>query len=30
MQPEDVAGVIEMLASEAGRFVDSQNLVVRL
>ena len=30
MQPEDVAEVIEMLASEAGRFVDSQNLVVRL
>jgi 3-oxoacyl-[acyl-carrier protein] reductase len=30
MQPEDVACVIEMLASDAGRFVDSQNLVVRL
>ena len=30
MQPEDVAGVIEMLASDFGRFVDSQNLVVRL
>lgn len=30
MQPEDVAGVIEMLASEAGPYVDSQNLVVRM
>lgn len=30
MQPDDVARVIEMLASDAGRFVDSQNLVVRL
>lgn len=30
MQPEDVAQVIAMLASDAGRFVDSQNLVVRL
>lgn len=30
MQPEDVARVIELLASDAGRFVDSQNLVVRL
>lgn len=30
MQPEDVANVIAMLASDAGRFVDSQNLVVRL
>lgn len=30
MQPEDVAGVIELLASDHGRFVDSQNLVVRL
>lgn len=30
MQPEDVADVIAMLASEAGRFIDSQNLVVRL
>lgn len=29
MQPEHVAGVIEMLASDVGRFVDSQNLVVR-
>lgn len=30
MQPEHVAGVIEMLASDVGRFVDSQNLVVRM
>lgn len=30
MQPAEVAEVIAMLASEAGRFVDSQNLVVRL
>jgi len=30
MQPEDVAAVIEMLASPVGRFVDSENLVVRL
>ncbi|MQA04426.1 MAG: SDR family NAD(P)-dependent oxidoreductase [Streptosporangiales bacterium] len=30
MQPEHVAGVIEMLASEAGPYVDSQNLVVRM
>lgn len=29
MQPSHVAGVIEMLASDVGRFVDSQNLVVR-
>jgi 3-oxoacyl-[acyl-carrier protein] reductase len=29
MQPEDVAAVIEMLASDVGRFVDSTNLVVR-
>ncbi|MBO0889618.1 MAG: SDR family oxidoreductase, partial [Acidothermales bacterium] len=29
MQPEHVAAVIEMLASEVGRFVDSQNIVVR-
>ncbi len=29
MQPEDVAEVIEMLASPVGRFVDSANLVVR-
>jgi 3-oxoacyl-[acyl-carrier protein] reductase len=29
MQPEDVASVIEMLASDVGRFVDSTNLVVR-
>lgn len=29
MQPEHVAAVIEMLASDVGRFVDSQNLVVR-
>jgi 3-oxoacyl-[acyl-carrier protein] reductase len=30
MQPEDVAAVIEMLASPVGRFVDSENIVVRL
>ena len=30
MQPEDVAAVIEMLASGVGRFVDATNLVVRL
>ena len=30
MQPEHVAGVIAMLASDVGRFVDSQNLVVRM
>jgi 3-oxoacyl-[acyl-carrier protein] reductase len=30
MQPEDVAGVIEMLSSDVGRFVDSQNLIVRM
>lgn len=29
MQPSHVASVIEMLASDVGRFVDSQNLVVR-
>lgn len=29
MQPQDVAAVIEMLASPVGRFVDSANLVVR-
>jgi 3-oxoacyl-[acyl-carrier protein] reductase len=30
MQPEDVAEVVKMLASDSGRLVDSQNLVVRL
>ncbi|QSB15233.1 SDR family oxidoreductase [Natronosporangium hydrolyticum] len=30
MQPEDVAAVLEMLASDVGRYVDSQNLVVRM
>lgn len=30
MQPEHVAAVMEMLASDVGRFVDSQNLVVRM
>lgn len=30
MQPGHVAAVIEMLASDTGRFVDSQNLVVRM
>ena len=30
MQPEDVAGVIEMLSTDVGRFIDSRNLVVRL
>ncbi len=30
MQPSHVAGVIAMLASDVGRFVDSQNLVVRM
>ncbi|MBK8460997.1 MAG: SDR family oxidoreductase [Micropruina sp.] len=30
MQPEDVAEVIDMLSSRSGRFVDSQNIVVRL
>jgi len=29
MQPQDVAEVIEMLASPVGRFVDSANIVVR-
>lgn len=29
MQPQDVADVIEMLASPVGKFVDSANLVVR-
>jgi len=29
MQPEDVAAAIEMLHSDVGRFVDSENLVVR-
>jgi 3-oxoacyl-[acyl-carrier protein] reductase len=29
MQPEHVAGVIEMLSTDVGRFVDSTNLVVR-
>lgn len=29
MQPEDVAAAIEMLTSPVGRFVDSENLVVR-
>jgi 3-oxoacyl-[acyl-carrier protein] reductase len=30
MQPEDVAAVIEMLASGPGRFIEGANLVVRL
>ncbi|WP_018155843.1 SDR family NAD(P)-dependent oxidoreductase [Demetria terragena] len=30
MQPEDVAAAIDMLTSPVGRFVDSENLVVRL
>jgi len=30
MQPEHVADVMHMLASDVGRYVDSQNLVVRL
>jgi 3-oxoacyl-[acyl-carrier protein] reductase len=30
MQPEHVADVIAMLASDVGRFIDSQRLVVRL
>ncbi len=30
MQPEHVARVIAMLASDVGRFVDSQNIVVRM
>ncbi|MGH3728095.1 MAG: SDR family NAD(P)-dependent oxidoreductase [Micromonosporaceae bacterium] len=30
MQPEHVAGVIDMLNSDVGRFVDSRNLVVRM
>lgn len=30
MQPEHVAAVMEMLASDVGCFVDSQNLVVRM
>lgn len=30
MQPEDVAGVIEMLGTDVGRFIDSRNLVIRL
>lgn len=30
MQPEDVAAVMEVLASPTGKFIDSQNLVVRL
>lgn len=30
MQPEHVASVVELLASDAGRYIDSQNLVVRL
>jgi 3-oxoacyl-[acyl-carrier protein] reductase len=30
MQPEHVARVIAMLASDVGRYVDSQNLVVRM
>ncbi len=30
MQPEHVASVIEVLASDVGRFIDSQNIVVRL
>jgi 3-oxoacyl-[acyl-carrier protein] reductase len=30
MQPEHVAAVIAMLASPVGKFVDSENLVVRL
>ncbi len=29
MQPEDVAAAIDMLTSPVGRFVDSENLVVR-
>jgi 3-oxoacyl-[acyl-carrier protein] reductase len=30
MQPEHVAAVMEVLASETGRFMDSENLIVRL
>ena len=30
MQPEDVAAVMEVLASPTGKFIDSQNIVVRL
>lgn len=30
MQPEDVADAIQMLTSPVGRYVDSENLVVRL
>ncbi|GAA1792273.1 SDR family oxidoreductase [Luedemannella flava] len=30
MQPEHVAEVMHMLASDVGRYIDSQNLVVRL
>lgn len=30
MQPEHVAEVVDMLCSEAGRFIDSQRIVVRL
>lgn len=30
MQPEDVAAAIDMLTSPVGRYVDSENLVVRL
>jgi 3-oxoacyl-[acyl-carrier protein] reductase len=30
MQPEHVADVMHMLASDVGRFIDSQNIVVRL
>jgi 3-oxoacyl-[acyl-carrier protein] reductase len=29
MQPSSVADVVAVLASETGRFIDSQNLVVR-
>lgn len=30
MQPEHVAAVIQMLASDVGRFVDSENLIIRM
>ena len=30
MQPEHVADVMHMLASDVGRYIDSQNIVVRL
>jgi 3-oxoacyl-[acyl-carrier protein] reductase len=30
MQPQDVANIVRMMLSEEGRYIDSENMVVRL